>query len=85
MDQEDIELGIAEAIGKASAAMSIETALIRLLKRKAMLTGEDVATLAGEAEMALTAMVGLSEEAMELALSALRGCSKSWTKAVTKN
>jgi len=85
MDQDEIELGIAEAIGKSTAAMCIQTAMVRLLLRTAVISAEDVATLGGEAEMALTSTAGLSEEAMELAMAALRGCTKKWTEAITKN
>ena len=85
MDQEEFDLGIAEAIGKATAIVSTQAALIRLMLRKNLLTNEDVATLAGEAEMVLRSMEGLSAEASELAQRAVRGFASSWTKAVTKN
>jgi hypothetical protein len=78
-------LDSAEAIGKATASVCVQTALVRLLLRRGLLTPEDVATLAGEAETALGLMGGLSEESIVLAQSALRGFAQSWTKPVTKN
>ena len=85
MDQEEIEIGVAEAIGKATAVVCVHTALIRLMFRRNLISNEDVATLSGEAELALRTMDGLSAGATEMAQAALRGFARAWTKAVTKN
>jgi hypothetical protein len=85
MGQDEIEAGIAEGIGKSAAVVCVHTALIRLLFRKKLISAEDVATLAGEAETALTSMDGLSAESLVMAQAALRGFASSWTKVVTKN
>jgi hypothetical protein len=81
----EMKIDIAEAIGKATAAICIETGLIRLLLDKGMITKDEVSNLAAEAQLALNGMVGLSEEALELAMAALRGCTQSWTKGMTRN
>jgi hypothetical protein len=81
----DSNIEVADAIGKATAAVCIQAALVRLLLRKRLIAPADVATLAGEAETALGLMAGLSAEAIELAQASLRGFSQAWTKAVTTN
>lgn len=60
MNQDEIETGIAEAIGKSAAVICAHTALIRSLFTKGLISAEDVATLAGEAQEALSSMEGLS-------------------------
>jgi len=85
MDEEGIRLDIAEALGKINALLMIQNALIARLFTKRILSEEDAATIAGVAGEALSDMEGLSEEARELAQSALRGYAKTSTKRVTKN
>ena len=85
MNQDEIETGIAESIGKSSAVICVHTALIRNLFSKGLISAEDVATLAAEAQNALTSMEGLSHDSLVMAQAALRGFALSWTKVVTRN
>jgi hypothetical protein len=85
MDEQELRLDTAEALGKATALICIQTALVTTLKVKGLLTDADVATLTGVANETLSEMRGVPDDALELAQSALRGLAKSWTKRVTRN
>jgi hypothetical protein len=74
----------AEAIGKASAAISIQAALIARLLAKRILTAEEVVTLTGDASIRLESM-NLAEDAKTMADAALRGIATMWTLIVPKN
>ena len=85
MDEEDIRLDIAEALGKANAFLAIQMVLIGMLVGKSVLSADDAATISGVANEVLRQMEGLSEEVRGLAQSAVRGYAKTWTTHVTKN
>jgi hypothetical protein len=85
MDEEQLRLDIAEALGKANTIICIQTALVSSLNRKAVLTNGEVATLSAVANETLSAMSGLPDDVRELAESVLRGFAKTWTKRVTRN
>jgi len=85
MDEEELRLDIAEGIGKATAALSIQAALVAILVTNHKLSREDVATLAGTASASLDQTQGLPEDAKTFAESALRGFAKSWSTLVTQH
>jgi hypothetical protein len=85
VDEEELRLDIAEALGKATAAICLEAALTAVLVKKRLLTIPDAAELTGIANQTLKDMEGLSHEARELAESALRGFAGSYTKRITRN
>jgi hypothetical protein len=49
MDEEGLRLDIAEALGKATAIICIQTALVTTLQVKGVLTADDVGSLSGVA------------------------------------
>jgi hypothetical protein len=85
MDKDELRLDVAEALGKATALICLQTALVAALKAKGVLTDSEVATLSGVANETLVAMEGVPDDARELAQSALRGFALSWSKRVTRN
>jgi hypothetical protein len=85
VDEEGLEIDIAEAIGKATAAICLEGALVAVLVTKGILTNGEAAELTGLADVALTELEGIPDDVRLLAASALRGFAGSWTKHVTKN
>ena len=85
MDKDELRLDVAEALGKATALICLQTALVAALKAKGVLTDSEVATLSGVASETLVAMEGVPDDARELAQSALRGFALSWSKRVTRN
>lgn len=85
MDEDAMRLDLAEGIGKATAAICIQSALVGSLISKGVLTVEDAATLTGAASERLSRMEGLPEDARVIAEAALRGIATTWTKLVTKN
>lgn len=85
MDDEEIRVDLGEAIGKATAAIALQGAIISALVLKGIFTIADVATISGVASDALDAMQGLSEEAKMLGKSTLSGFAQSWTKHLTRN
>jgi len=85
MDEEEIKTEFAEAIGKATAAICLQSAFVGALIAKKLISAEDAATISGVANQGLAAMEGLSPEAREIAGSAILGFAKSWTKRITRN
>jgi hypothetical protein len=85
MDKDELRLDVAEALGKATALICLQTALVAALKAKGVLTDSELATLSGVANETLVAMEGVPDDARELAQSALRGFASSWLKRVTRN
>jgi hypothetical protein len=83
MNDEDARIDIAEAIGKASAAVCLQSALVETLRRKGILSDEEIATLTGLASISLRNME-LSEDAAELAEASLRGVAKTYAKPLSK-
>ena len=47
MADDELRLGISEAVGKATASLCVQAALIATLSQKNLLTADEVATLAG--------------------------------------
>ena len=84
MDEEGLRLDIADAIGKATAAICLQTAIVATLVTRRVITHEDAADLSGIANDALAEIDGLPDDARLLAGSCLRGCALAWTKYVTK-
>ncbi len=84
MDEEVLRGDVAEALGKATALICLQAALVATLVTKNILSIEDAASLTGIASDTLSALEGLSEDARVLAESALRGFAQSWTKRVTR-
>jgi hypothetical protein len=84
MDEEGIQIDIAEAIGEATAAISLQSALVAMLVMKEVLTPDDAATLTGTARAGLSIMP-ISDGAKILAEAALSGFAKTYTKFLTKN
>ena len=85
MDEEAIRLDIAEAIGKATAAICLQSAFVGVLIAKGVITVADAATVSGVAGEALSTMEGVPPDARELAEAAIRGFASSCTKRVTRN
>jgi hypothetical protein len=81
MDEEQIRIDIAEAIGKATAAICLQGAFVGALIAKEIISAEDAATVTGIANEGL----GLSPAVREMAEAAIRGFAKSWTKRITRN
>jgi hypothetical protein len=59
MDKDELRLDVAEALGKATALICLQTALVAALKAKGVLTDSEVATLSGVANETLVAMEGV--------------------------
>jgi hypothetical protein len=85
MDQQQLRADLAEALGKATAMICIQTALVATLKAKGILADSDVASLSGLANDALTALPDVPDDARVVAHAALRGLAKAWTRRVTRN
>jgi hypothetical protein len=85
MDDGQSRLGISEAVGKATASLCIQAALIATLTQKNMLTADEVATLGGIASVTLSQLTGVHPDVRTVAESILRGFSQSWVKPVTRN
>ena len=84
MDEEQIRIDIAEAIGKATAAICLQGAFVGALMAKGVISAEDAATVTGVANEGLKAMQGLSPAVREMAEAAIRGFAISWTKRITR-
>lgn len=82
---EELEVALAEATGKASASLFLNAALVAALVVRGILPREDAATLAADATTALLATEGLSDDAKLIGQGALRGFSRTWTRLVTRN
>jgi hypothetical protein len=85
MGEEQLRADLAEAIGKASAGLCLQAAIVAALVDNGSLSRADAATLAAHATVALHATFGISDDAKMIGESALRGFSTSWTKLVTRN
>jgi hypothetical protein len=85
MDEEGMLIDIADARGQGAANSCLMAALVATFVSKGLLAREDAATLTGIAQIALDGLPDLSEDARELANSALRGFARSWGKLVTSN
>ena len=85
MDEEELRLDIAEALGKTNALISFQAAFAAMLVSKEILTIEDAAELTGTANAVLAEMEGLSDGVRILAQSALRGIARVYTKRITRN
>jgi hypothetical protein len=85
MDDEQLRTDLAEAIGKGTAAICIQSALMGMLVAKQVISPEDAATIAGLAQRALEQLTELSPEGRYMADSALRGFARTWTKNVKRN
>jgi hypothetical protein len=85
IDEEGMQIDIAEAMGKANAAICIQGAIVAMLVTAGVLSEADIATISGIASQALSGMEGVNDGAKELGQSALRGFAKTWTKFVVKN
>jgi hypothetical protein len=84
IDEEKLEIDIAEAIGKASASTALILGLMAVLKDKGLITHEDGALITALASAELKAFAGLTPESVEMAESAIRGAARAWTKRLTK-
>jgi hypothetical protein len=70
---EKIEADISEALGKATAVICIQAALIEMLGSKNLLASDDVSTLLGLANGTLEHLPGVSDGSRLMAQAALRG------------
>ena len=84
MDEEELRVDIADALGKATAVICIQVALLATLVNKKVLT-KDEGTLTALANQSLEVMPGVSDDVKMMAESTLRGFAKTWTKHVTRN
>ena len=85
MDEESLKLDAAEAIGKATATVCAQAALVRLLIHRGILKVGDLADVLADASITLEALPGLSPEAMQLARHSLKGYTAAWTKPLTRH
>jgi predicted transcriptional regulator len=85
MSNDELRVDLAEAIGKASASLCLNAAIVAALVARGALSREDAATLAAHATEALRATAGLSDDAKEIGETCLRGYSRSWTRLVARN
>jgi hypothetical protein len=85
MVDDELRLGISEAVGKATASLCVQAALIATLSQKNLLTADEVATLAGIASATLSQLTGVHPDVRTVAEGVLRGFSQSWVKPVTRN
>jgi hypothetical protein len=85
IDEEKLEADMAEAIGKATASLCLNAAMVAALVAGNAISREDVATLAAAATAALQATPELSPGAKMIGEAALRGLSSSWIKLVPRN
>ena len=85
MDQEGLEIDIADALGKSAAAICIQSALFGALVTKGILKIEDAALISGTASQGLAVFSGLSPEGRLMAEAAIRGFATTWTSRVTRN
>ncbi len=86
MTYEEMEGGIAEAIGKSDAFAALLLALIIALVHQRTLTKNEMVSLIGDAAKLLEPLTkGASDATLESAETALRGLATSLTKAVTRH
>jgi hypothetical protein len=85
MDEEELRVDIADALGKATAVICIQVALLATLVNKKVLTKDEAATLTALANQSLEVIPGVSDDVKMIAESTLRGFAKTWTKHVTRN
>jgi hypothetical protein len=85
MDEEGLRIDIAEALGKATAAICLQAAIVAMFVNKRLMTIEDAAELTGLASLTLQEMSDLPDDAKLLAESALRGFAASYTKRIRQN
>jgi hypothetical protein len=85
MDKEQKDLDVFQAAGVAAATLALQTGLIAALLDKNLLTREDIASITGVADAALSQVSTLEPEARAIAEILLRGAAKSMTAKLTKN
>jgi hypothetical protein len=85
MGEEESQIDVAEANGKATATFCLLGALIIMLAKKGVITADEAAELTGQASAGLKAMPELPEDVQFLADSCLRGLAKSLTRTLAKH
>ena len=85
IDEEGLAIDLAEATGKAGAAIAVQSALAAMLITKpGRLTQEDIATIAGHAEEGLP-LLHLTPQATVMAKAALTGFVRIALKQISTN
>ena len=85
IDEEGLQIAVAEAAGKAAAAIVIQSALFGFLIGRDVLAIEDAAVISANAGQLLATQSELSAEAKAMAERVLSGFAKTWSKRVTSN
>lgn len=84
LDVEGMQIDIAEAIGKATAATALQGAMVAVLVSKGLMTLADAADITATATAGL-AIFRLPADAEEMAKAAIRGFAASVAQNVTQH
>jgi hypothetical protein len=85
MGGHQVSIELAEANGKAIAALCLQTALIPFLKEKGLLSREDLLSMTGTAVEVLNSLSGVSLEQREMCEALLEGLTSVWISRLSIN